>query len=137
MNEFKFKEVIDKTMVHDSFRTSFRETMFYSVLENTVNHKDTQVTPEYLACMKEVFDNFANASKITITVYDKDKKNIIRVKTFEFGCMDYNRTWCRMAILLLNNLNEYNIWFEDTIENGFCCLTNDYEETYSIDVTMS
>ena len=137
MNEFKFKEVIDENMVHNTFRTSFREVMFNTVLENTVNRKNIQVTPEYLNCMKEVFNSFVYANKITITVYDKDKKTVIRVKTFEFDCMDTNRCWCRMAILLLNNLNEYNIWFEDTIESGFCCLTNDYVEDYCIDVTMS
>ncbi len=118
MNTFEFEAVLKESNAIKNLHETFRETMFNIVLMNTIK-RGVHVTPEYLETMKDSFTEFVYSNIVKIEKFSDDG-NIVS----EFDFKNKNE-WIREAILLCNFLNENNIWFEDTLGNGFCCTTDE------------
>ena len=122
MNTFEFEAVVKESNASENLHETFREAMFHIVLMNTIK-RGIHVTPDYLETMKESFTEFVCSSIVKIEKFSDDCN-----KVSEFDFKNKNE-WIREAILLCNFLNENNIWFEDTLGNGFYC-SDSVEDDY-------
>ena len=118
MNTFEFETVVKESSASENLHKTFREAMFNIVLMNTIK-RGIHVTPDYLVVMKESFTEFVVSNTVKIEKFSDDYN-----KVSEFDFKNKNE-WIREAILLCNFLNENDIWFEDTLGNGFCCAINE------------
>ena len=122
MNTFEFETVVKESSASENLHKTFREAMFNIVLMNTIK-RGIHVTPDYLVVMKESFTEFVVSNTVKIEKFSDDCN-----KVSEFDFKNKNE-WIREAILLCNFLNENDIWFEDTLGNGFCC-SDSVEDDY-------
>lgn len=127
---YAFEAVLNEASVTDVLHTTMIETMFNQVVVNTVR-TGAHVTEHYLNLMKEVFNEFLNATEIKFTKTNIDTGETINEETFVFT--GFNDTWEENAIALITLLKKERIFFEitfkhDDIKKGFVCYDGSLEK---------
>lgn len=119
IKDFEFEKVVKEDSVVENLKDSLRSAMFNTVVLNTIR-RGTHVTPETLEILADLYIGFALCDNVKIiTSSDSGEAPINCVYNFD---TDNDGEWIREAILLCNRFNEDNIFVEDIIENGFCCI---------------
>lgn len=127
---FAFEAVLNEASVTDVLHTTMVETMFNQVVVNTVR-TGAHVTEHYLNLMKQVFNDFLNATKIKFVKTNIDEDEIIMEETFDF--LSCNDEWEDNAIRLITLLKRERMFFEITYthndnKKGFLCYDGPVEK---------
>lgn len=126
---FAFEAVLNEASVTDVLHTTMVETMFNQVVVNTVR-TGAHVTEHYLNLMKQVFNDFLNATKIKFVKTNIDEDEIIMEEEFVFT--GRNDQWEENAIRLIELLKRERMFFEITYKDddkrGFLCCEESVEK---------
>jgi len=111
---YAFEAVLNEASVTDVLHTTMIETMFNQVVVNTVR-TGAHVTEHRLNLMKEVFNEFLNATEIKFVKSNIDTGETINEETFVFTGI--NDSWEEDAIRLIVLLKKERMFFEITFKH--------------------
>lgn len=115
---YDYKRVLTGMSAYEAAAVALREVGFNVVLGNTA--KKTNVYPDRITFLRNEFDEFVNASKITIT---ENSTNKVESHSWTFHKFKYEwefSEWIQTMLNLVTYLVETGAWYEDTTSSGFC-----------------
>lgn len=118
---YDYEPVIVSESVNEVIKRSLIETAFNIVVKNT--SENTKLTVNGLSYLREALTGFEKAEKISIEEYI-DGGDLLNRKEYEYSTFmsKYNiKGWIEVTLGLISDISNKNIWFEDTLGNGFCC----------------
>ena len=118
---YDYEPVIVSESVNEVIKRSLIETAFNIVVKNT--SENTKLTVNGLSYLREALTGFEKAEKISIEEYI-DGGDLLNRKEYSYSTFmsKYNiKGWVDVTLGLISDISNKNIWFEDTLGNGFCC----------------
>lgn len=118
---YEYEQVMKPNSANLFIKRGLIEAIFNVVVRNT--SLNSKVTEEKIFGMREALAEFENATEIVMTEHDK-KGNLISKKLFKYSTFmsEYDiNGWIDITMKLISDFVKSNIWFEDTLGNGFCC----------------
>lgn len=118
---YDYEPMIVSESVNEVIKRSLIETAFNIVVKNT--SENTKLTANGLSYLREALTGFEKAEKISIEEYI-DGGDLLNRKEYEYSTFmsKYNiKGWIEVTLGLISDISNKNIWFEDTLGNGFCC----------------
>lgn len=118
---YDYEPVIVSESVNEVIKRSLIETTFNVVVKNTA--ENTKLTINGLSYLREILTGFEKAEKISIEEYI-DGGDLLNRKEYKYSTFmsKYNiKGWIEVTLGLISDISNKNIWFEDTLGNGFCC----------------